>query len=171
MIESFAPALKMLIDTQLLSFQIHLSSNVCNFPWNYGQCADISIIRLFVFQKLWSVAALIEEEFWTCDSLIQFYLVQIHLSLNYFDSRFLCRKGVLRITCSYLEKTMQANQFRTANSQLETLCWHCCSFSPFYYDDFGFSEILPSLKLLKIRLLMSFKNFVFFNLSSNPKSG
>ena len=85
----------------------------------------------------------------SCDSLIQFYLVQIHLSLNYFDSRFLCRKGVLRITWSYLEKTMQANQFQTANSQLETLCWHCCSFSPFYYDDFMFSEILPSLKLLK----------------------
>ena len=107
----------------------------------------------------------------SCDSLIQFYLVQIHLSLHYFDSRFLCRKDVLRITWSYLEKTMQANQFQTANSQLETLCWHCCSFSPFYYDDFRFSEILPSLKLLKIRLLMSFKNFVFFNLSSNPKSG
>ena len=88
-----------------------------------------------------------EEEF--CDSLTPTHLVQTHLSLHSFANRLLYRKDVLHITWSHFEKTMWASQFQAVTSQLETLFWHYCSFSPFYYDDFRFSKILPSLKLVR----------------------
>ena len=144
----------MLIDTQLLLFQIHPSSNVCNSPWNYGQCADISIIRLIVFQKLkfgghnTGKRILIFKWF-----PVQFYLIRIHLSFYILLPIDRCT-----VTACYTSHNITSNgecarvNFKKPNHEL-VLCFGIIAhFVLFYYHNFGLPKILPSLNLVKIRL-------------------